>query len=180
MFRVDAGSGVPIYRQLVQQVRRDVMLGWLRPGDQLPSVKEVVTALSVSLLNAGPHNVTTSNAAAYALYLQGRSIMRSPNLADYERAIQILERASVMDPGFAPTWATLSRARLGKYFDYHIGSLEQVRKDVSHDAERAIELDPDSPDGHLMKARIYMDLDWNWVGAEREMQRALDLSLIHI
>ncbi len=48
MFRFDAGSGVPIYRQLVQQVRRDVMLGRLRPGDQLPTVKEVVDALSVN------------------------------------------------------------------------------------------------------------------------------------
>ena len=48
MFRIDAGSDVPIYRQLVQQVRRDVMLGRLRPGDQLPSVKEVVDALSVN------------------------------------------------------------------------------------------------------------------------------------
>ena len=48
MFRTDAGSGVPIYRQLVQQVRRDVMLGRLRPGDQLPSVSEVVGALSVN------------------------------------------------------------------------------------------------------------------------------------
>src|SRR5215469_11664253 len=48
MFRFDTGSGVPIYRQLIQQVRRDVMLGRLRPGDQLPSVSEVVGALSVN------------------------------------------------------------------------------------------------------------------------------------
>jgi GntR family transcriptional regulator len=48
VFRIDAGSGVPIYRQLVQQVRRDVMLGRLRPGDQLPSVSEVVGSLSVN------------------------------------------------------------------------------------------------------------------------------------
>jgi DNA-binding transcriptional regulator YhcF (GntR family) len=48
MFRVDTGSGVPIYRQLVQQVRRDVMLGRLQPGDQLPTVKEVVDSLSVN------------------------------------------------------------------------------------------------------------------------------------
>jgi len=48
VFRVDGGSDVPIYRQLVQQVRRDVMLGRLRPGDQLPSVNEVVNALSVN------------------------------------------------------------------------------------------------------------------------------------
>jgi GntR family transcriptional regulator len=48
VFRVGAGSGVPIYRQLVQQVRRDVMMGRLRPGDQLPSVSEVVDSLSVN------------------------------------------------------------------------------------------------------------------------------------
>ncbi|HEY7486306.1 MAG TPA: GntR family transcriptional regulator [Streptosporangiaceae bacterium] len=48
MFRLDAGSGVPIYRQLMQQVRQQVMLGRLRPGDQLPTVKEVVEALSVN------------------------------------------------------------------------------------------------------------------------------------
>jgi len=48
VFRIDGGSDVPIYRQLVQQVRREVMLGRLRPGDQLPSVKELVDALSVN------------------------------------------------------------------------------------------------------------------------------------
>jgi len=48
VFRVDGGSGVPIYRQLIQQVRRDVMLSRLQPGDQLPSVKEVVDSLSVN------------------------------------------------------------------------------------------------------------------------------------
>jgi GntR family transcriptional regulator len=48
VFRLDGGSGVPIYRQLVQQVRREVMLGRLRPGEQLPTVKEVVDALAVN------------------------------------------------------------------------------------------------------------------------------------
>ena len=48
MFRVEAGSGVPIYRQLVEQVRRAVMLGQLSPGDQLPTLREVVEALAVN------------------------------------------------------------------------------------------------------------------------------------
>jgi DNA-binding transcriptional regulator YhcF (GntR family) len=48
MFRVDAGSGVPIYRQLVEQVRREVMLGRLQPGAQLPTLREVVDALAVN------------------------------------------------------------------------------------------------------------------------------------
>jgi GntR family transcriptional regulator len=41
-------SGVPTYAQLVEQVRQAVRLGVLRPGDQLPTVKEVVTTLTIN------------------------------------------------------------------------------------------------------------------------------------
>ena len=48
VFRIDAGSGVPIYRQLVEQVRREVMLGRMAAGDQLPTLLEVVDALAIN------------------------------------------------------------------------------------------------------------------------------------
>jgi GntR family transcriptional regulator len=48
VFRIDAGSGVPIYRQLVEQVRRDVLLGRLSAGDQLPPLRDVVEALAIN------------------------------------------------------------------------------------------------------------------------------------
>src|SRR3954469_23636211 len=47
-FHLDTRSGVPAYLQLVQQVRQAVRLGILRPGDQLPTVKEVVAALTIN------------------------------------------------------------------------------------------------------------------------------------
>jgi DNA-binding transcriptional regulator YhcF (GntR family) len=47
-FHLDNRSGVPTYLQLVQQVQRAVRLGILRPGDQLPTVKEVVGALTIN------------------------------------------------------------------------------------------------------------------------------------
>lgn len=47
-FRLDPHSGVPTYLQLVQQVRQAVRLGILEPGDQLPTVKEVVTTLTIN------------------------------------------------------------------------------------------------------------------------------------
>ena len=47
-FHLDSRSGVPAYLQLVQQVRQAIRLGMLRPGDQLPTVKEVVTSLTIN------------------------------------------------------------------------------------------------------------------------------------
>jgi GntR family transcriptional regulator len=47
-FHLEARSGVPTYLQLVQQVRQAVQLGILRPGDQLPTVKEVVGSLAIN------------------------------------------------------------------------------------------------------------------------------------
>src|SRR5439155_1261983 len=47
-FRLDARSGIPTYLQLVQQVRQALRLGILQPGDQLPTVREVVTKLAIN------------------------------------------------------------------------------------------------------------------------------------
>ena len=47
-FRIDAASGVPPYRQLVNQVRQALLLGVLREGDQLPTVKEVVASVAIN------------------------------------------------------------------------------------------------------------------------------------
>ncbi len=47
-FRLDPSSGVPTYLQLVQQVEHALRLGYLKPGDQLPKVRDVVTALTIN------------------------------------------------------------------------------------------------------------------------------------
>ena len=47
-FRLNERSGVPTYLQLVQQVRQAIRLGLLQPGDQLPTVKEVVGTLAIN------------------------------------------------------------------------------------------------------------------------------------
>jgi GntR family transcriptional regulator len=47
-FRLDGSSGVPPYLQLVQQVRQSLLLGYLRAGDRLPTVKEVAVDLAIN------------------------------------------------------------------------------------------------------------------------------------
>jgi GntR family transcriptional regulator len=48
VFRLDTRSGVPPYLQLVQQVRQGVLLGFLRSGDRLPLIREVVETLAIN------------------------------------------------------------------------------------------------------------------------------------
>ncbi len=47
-FRLDAASGVPTYLQLVHQVEHALRLGYLKPGDQLPKVRDVVATLALN------------------------------------------------------------------------------------------------------------------------------------
>lgn len=47
-FRLDTHSGVAPYLQLVQQVKQALRLGFLVPGDQLPTMREVVGKLAIN------------------------------------------------------------------------------------------------------------------------------------
>lgn len=46
--QLDSRSGVPVYRQMMDQIRYYVAGGTLRPGDQLPSIRELAGALAVN------------------------------------------------------------------------------------------------------------------------------------
>ena len=47
-FRLEPASGVPTYLQLVHQVEHALRLGYLKPGDQLPKVRDVVASLAIN------------------------------------------------------------------------------------------------------------------------------------
>jgi GntR family transcriptional regulator len=52
-FQLNQSSGVPAYLQIVQQVEQALRIGTLRPGDQLPTVKQVVAEVTIN-----PNTVT--------------------------------------------------------------------------------------------------------------------------
>jgi GntR family transcriptional regulator len=67
-FRLDLGSGVPPYLQLVRQVEHAIRLGALSPGDQLPKVRDVVAKLAI--------NPNTVSKAYRELELKGLAVGR--------------------------------------------------------------------------------------------------------
>ncbi|MGW2486402.1 GntR family transcriptional regulator [Streptomyces sp. NPDC001606] len=47
-YRIDRGSGVPAYVQIVEQTERALRMGTLQVGDKLPTAREVVAATAVN------------------------------------------------------------------------------------------------------------------------------------
>src|ERR1051325_9976933 len=48
LIRVEASSGIPIPRQIVDQIRAACASGTLKPGDRLPSVRELARQITVN------------------------------------------------------------------------------------------------------------------------------------
>jgi GntR family transcriptional regulator len=47
-FRLDLRSGVPVYRQIMDQVMGGIASGSLKPGDQLPTVRQLAVDLAIN------------------------------------------------------------------------------------------------------------------------------------
>jgi GntR family transcriptional regulator len=47
-FRLDLSSGVPVYRQIIDQVTGGMAAGYLKPGDQLPTVRQLAVDLAIN------------------------------------------------------------------------------------------------------------------------------------
>ncbi|UCF37611.1 MAG: GntR family transcriptional regulator [Acidobacteriota bacterium] len=48
-FSIDQRSGVPFYRQIVEQVKFSVARGDLEPGDRLPTIRQLAVDLEINL-----------------------------------------------------------------------------------------------------------------------------------
>jgi GntR family transcriptional regulator len=83
---VDPRSGVPIYLQIVEQIKRSVALGILQAGEQLPTVKQLAIDLTVN-----PNTV----ARAYRDLEREQVIETSPGRGSFVRANGVAESPKV-------------------------------------------------------------------------------------
>lgn len=101
---------------------------------------------------AAPHRRMTANREAYALYLQGRSLVqRSMTEGAVATAIELLERSLAIDPEFAECWTAMAEAHV--HTAVYTPCLERVARSeqAAACADRAISLDPGQ--GHALAMR---------------------------
>ena len=112
----------------------------------------------------------------YESYLKGRYAFNKANSrAGVEESIGYFEDTVKKDPTFAPAYVGLADAfsDLGTVF---IGAPPlETRPKVMSAARRALELDPNLAEAHVLLADVQQE-QWHWADAKSEYGRALELN----
>ena len=111
---------------------------------------------------------------AYRLYLKGSYLCLQEISGSLQKCVEYLRESITKDPTYAPAHAGLSAA-----YDWQVTYGETSASDgmpkAKAEALKAIELDPFDPAGHTALGTFLEDYEWDWEGAGREIQKAIDL-----
>jgi TolB-like protein/Tfp pilus assembly protein PilF len=89
---------------------------------------------------------------AYEMYLKGRFHLFRETLEDTRAAIECFEKAGEADPGFAPTWASLSAACVRMGFTFDPDGDWHSRAEAMY--EKALSIDRGLPEGRFLKGLL--------------------------
>jgi len=180
------GSRIRVHAQLIRGTTDEHF--WSQTydrelGDALALESEVVQSIArrVEVTVTGQEQVRltavrTVAPEVYESYLKGVfALDKSNDRASLEGGIGHFEEAIRKDPTFAPAYVGLAAAdsELGTVLIG--GSPAEFRPKVESAARKALELDPELAEAHVLLANIEKD-QWQWAEAEAEFRRAFDLN----
>jgi eukaryotic-like serine/threonine-protein kinase len=175
------GDNVRITAQLIE-VSTDKLL-WAQSYDrnlkdvlslQEEVARAVASEVKVTLTPDEKARLATTqalNPKAHDDYLEG-SFLNKGTSSQQRKALGYFEDAIRIDPSYAPAYAGIA--------DYYwanqeLRPIERMPKAKDY-AQRALTLDPNLADAHIALGAIHLYADWDWAAAEKEFQRAIELS----
>ena len=147
--------------QLESDVARDIAFHVLQHSRRIPGQ---------ALANSHP-----VNPQAFQDYLRGRHYWALRTKDGLEKAVTYFQAAIEKDPLDARSYAALAHCYLSMPFLTEMPASEAFAK-ARKQTEQALALEPSLGEAHLANATILMYNDWNFQGAEREFQRALEFN----
>jgi TolB-like protein/DNA-binding winged helix-turn-helix (wHTH) protein/Flp pilus assembly protein TadD len=109
----------------------------------------------------------------YESYLKGQFSARNTR-TELEASIPYFQDAIRKDPAFAPAYVGLASTYAGLASIFVGGPPSELRPKVITTAQKALELDPELAEAHVLLADMYLR-QWQWGRAEAEYKRALQL-----
>ena len=134
--------------------------------------QQIGVALNPPTTAAGDH---PANATAYETYLRGRYFWDKRTLDGLEKSIAYYRQAIQLDPAYAKAYAAMADSYV-LLSSYGGPSPSESLLRARDAAERALKLDAGLAEAYTALAAVKIDHDWDWQGATREFERALELS----
>jgi len=139
--------------------------------------REIVKALKIKLLSEKGAPLVknyTENLQAYNLYLQGRYFWNKRTAGDMKKALDRFDQAIALDPNYAPAYVGLADCYT-LLPEYGGSSKKDILPKARAAVSKALAIDDTLAEAHTSLANILAH-EWNWAGAEREFQRAIELN----
>jgi serine/threonine protein kinase len=164
---IRADNGVNLWSQRFDRDLKDVF----KVQDEIAA--SVVAALKLKLAPAQQlfSSHRTANTEAYNEYLLGRQFHDRTNLDGYTRAVAAYRKAIVLDPNYSAPYAYLAFAEA--YLADFASDPRAANQQALADAERAVTLAPDQAGGYVARGYFRAINNWDWAGAETDLERAL-------
>jgi TolB-like protein/Tfp pilus assembly protein PilF len=138
--------------------------------------RAITDALAVELdLTDGQQtlaSVSTGNMEAYDRYLEAKGLIA--RRLDFQRAINLLNQATELDPDFAPGWAAGAQAHSLAIYYLKINP-EEYKNTAEAMARRALEIDPELATAYSVLGDVYRDR-YEWGEARQSYLHALALN----
>jgi TolB-like protein/tetratricopeptide (TPR) repeat protein len=153
-----ADDRLRIVAQLVRTADQSQVwsLTFERPaGDIFAIQDEIAQQVVDALLGTGAlglerHRLARTDTAAYDLYMQGRELWQTRQPADAHRAVELLERAVELDPGFAPARSELATVLFLLRGESDLGERSRVEAEI----DEALSLDPEDAQAHAIRGLL--------------------------
>ena len=143
--------------------------------------RTVVEKLKVKLLGESDVPMvkrSIDNLDAYNLCLKGRYYQWRLTGAALEKGLEYFTQALALEPGYAHARAGVAQVQVSRAV-LSLARPHDVLPEAKEAALKTIEIDEAVADAHLSLATVFEWHEWNWVQAEREYRRALELDPGH-
>jgi TolB-like protein/Flp pilus assembly protein TadD len=140
--------------------------------------REITTALRMRLTGDEEKRMAktyTANPEAYRLYLQGRYWWNKRTEEGLNKGIDYFQQAIAKDPTYALAYAGLADS-YSILSDYGFVAPNEAYPKAKEAALKALQLDETLAEAHTSLGYVKTVYDWDWSGAEKEFQRAIELN----
>jgi serine/threonine-protein kinase len=138
--------------------------------------ENVVQGLLEEVSGQSTPEVPATKLDAYEAFLRGRHALATFGPQPLARAIQEFENCLRIDDTYAPAYVGLAEALTNQSIGFSDHPPMEAMARAREAAHRALELDPDLPEGHLARALVLMWHDFDYEGAKLGFDRALQLN----